>query len=91
MAARWKVFLTVHGIDGGDTVGQPEFADQALDGGDLIGLVVDLDVAEDERAVDLEGTYQVRRRPVGEVVEAAAQGLAVEGDHPQPLDRRAFH
>ncbi len=45
-----------------------EFADQALDGGDLIRLVVDLDVAEDEPAVDLEGTHQVRRRPVVETV-----------------------
>ncbi len=81
-AARWKVFLTVHGIGGDDAAGQPEFPDKALDGRDLIGLVVDLDMAQDQRAFDIESAHQVGRLLVDEVIVAAAQGLAVEGDHP---------
>ena len=36
----------MHGVDSDDAVGQPELADQAVDSRDLIGLVVDLDMAE---------------------------------------------
>jgi ethanolamine utilization protein EutP (predicted NTPase) len=61
LAARWKVFLTVHGVDGDDTTGQPELADKTLDGRNLIGLVVDLDMAKDERVFDIESTHQVGR------------------------------
>ena len=72
LAARWKVFLTVHGVDGDDATGQPELADKALDGRDLIGLVVDLDMAKDERVFDVESAHQVGRLLVGEMVVAAA-------------------
>ena len=54
LAARWKVFLTVNGVDGDDAAGQPEFADKTLHGGNLVGLAVDFDMAEDERAFDVE-------------------------------------
>ncbi len=64
--------MTVHGVDGDDTTGQPELADKTLDGGDLIGLVVDLDMAKDERVFDIESAHQVGRLLVGEVVVAAA-------------------
>ena len=89
LAARWKVFLTVHGIGGDDAAGQPELADKALDGRDLIGLVVDLDMAQDQRAFDIESAHQVGRLLVDEVIVAAAQGLAVEGDHPAAAQARA--
>ena len=89
-AARRKVFLTVHGINGDHATGQAEFADEALDGRDLVGFVIDLDMAEDERAVRLEGAHQVTRLLVGEVVVAAAQGLAVESNHAHALDTSTF-
>ncbi len=80
----------MHGVDGDDTAGQSEFADEALDRRDLVGFVVDLYVAEDQRALDIEGTDQVCRLLVSEMIEAAAQGLAVEGNHPQALDSGTF-
>jgi hypothetical protein len=80
----------VHGIDGDDAAAQAEFAEQTLDSRDLIGFVLDLDMAQDERAADLEGAHQVTGLLVGEVIEAAAQGFAIEGDHTQALECRIF-
>ena len=74
-------------VHGDHARGQPEFAEQALDGRDLVGLVVDLEMAQHQGAVGGEGADQVGRPGVGELVEAAAQRLAVEGDHAHALAR----
>jgi len=83
-------FLTVHGIGGDDTTSQAEFTDEALDSRDFVGFVINLDMPEDQCAVRLEGAHQVTGLLVGKVVVAAAQGLAIEGDHAQALPARAF-
>ena len=60
-------------IHGDHTRGQPEFAEQALDGRDLVGLFVDLKMAQHQGGIGGEGADQVGRPGVGEIVEAAAQ------------------
>ena len=77
-------------IHGDHARGQPEFTEQALDGRDLVGLVVDLEMAQHQGAIGGEGADQVGRPGVGELVEAAAQRLAVEGDHAHALARGAL-
>ena len=52
--------------------------------------LVDLEMAQHQGAVGGEGADQVGRPGVGELVEAAAQRLAVEGDHAHALARGAL-
>ena len=59
-------------IHGDHARGQPEFAEQALDGRDLVGLVVDLEMAQHQGGIGGEGADQVGRPGVGKIIEAAA-------------------
>lgn len=77
-----KVFLTVHGVGGHDTFGQPEFGEQALNRRDFVLLLADFDVAEDQGGGRVERADQMDGGTVGEVIETPAQRLAVEGDDP---------
>ncbi len=52
-------------IRGDHARSQPEFAEQALDGRDLVGLVVDLEMAQHQGAIGGEGADQVGRPGVG--------------------------
>ena len=83
--AHSKVFLTVERVGRDHAFGQAEFAQQDLDGRDLAVLGADLDMAEDQPAGDLKGADQVNGGAILEVVEAAAQRLAVESDDPHAL------
>jgi hypothetical protein len=53
---------------------------QALNRRDLILFLAHLDMAQNEGGGDLEGATQVNRGTVGEMIEAAAPGFAVDRD-----------
>jgi len=67
----------MHGIDGDHGIGQAKRSEQSSHSGDLIGLVVTVDMRQHQSRVGSEGTKQVRGTAVDEVIEAAPQGLAV--------------
>jgi hypothetical protein len=60
--------------------GDAEFGEQRLHRRDVAGLIVDVDVGEHEGGVDGERTEHLGGGAVVEVVKAAAQRLAIEGD-----------
>src|SRR5215213_253660 len=80
-AAAAKVFLAVQGVGGEQHAPHPEFLDQGLGGADLVALI-DLLMGQDERVLAGEGAEHLRRGSVVEMVEAAAQRLAVQRDDP---------
>src|SRR5208337_3343946 len=80
MAAAANVFLTVQSVKGDDAVGDVEFANQPLRGGDLVGLFLDIDVGQDHARFGIECVQQLGRLAVAEIVETAPQRLAVERD-----------
>src|SRR5215213_3988775 len=75
------VFLAVQGVGGEQHAPHPEFLDQGLGGADLVALI-DLLMGQDERVLAGEGAEHLRRGSVVELVEAAAQRLAVQRDDP---------
>ena len=86
--ARSKVFFDNQRIHGDHARGQPEFAEQALDGRDLVGLS---SISRWPSTRALSAAKALTRwagRVSRELVEAAAQRLAVEGDHAHALARR---
>ena len=77
--ATLKAFLAMQGIEGDDCVlGDAQFGEQRLGGGDLAGFLADLDMSEHQLGVGGEGAEHMSRGAVMEPVETAAQGLAVE-------------
>ena len=82
-AAQAKVFLAVQGVGGEQDAAQAQLLDQRLRRRDLVALS-DLLVREDERALAGEGAEHLGGGPVVQVVEAAAQRLAVQRHDPQP-------
>ena len=85
-AAAAKVFLAVQGVGGEQDAPQAQPPDQRLRRRDLVALD-DLLVGQDERRLAGERAEHLRRGPVVQVVEAAAQRLAVQRD--DPLRRRS--
>jgi hypothetical protein len=85
-AAAAKVFLAVQGVGGEQDAPQAQPLDQRLRRRDLVALD-DLLVGQDERRLAGERAEHLRRGPVVQVVEAAAQRLAVQRD--DPLRRRS--
>ena len=79
-----NVFLTVHGVGGEQHAGEAEVADHLLGGRNFVGFVVDLGMGEHDSGVGGEGGQGLSRLAVVDVVETAAQNLAVE------RDRRSF-
>src|SRR5271155_2216072 len=73
-----NVFLTVHGVEREQAAGQAELHDERLCRRDLVAFVRHRKMAEDDLVVDGEGAEQMGRLPVGEGVEAAPKGLAVD-------------
>ena len=57
-----------------------EFREQRLCGGDFVGFLGDVDMGEDEGGFGGEGAQDLGGGAVVEIVEAAAQHLAVERD-----------
>jgi len=74
------VALRVHRADRQDRAGQAgERLQQLAHRGDLIGLLVHGDLAQDRADAVRQGRDQVRGLPV--LALRAADGLAVDGDH----------
>src|SRR3954466_5241383 len=84
--AQANVFLAVQGVGGEQHAPQAQLPDQRLGRRDLVAPG-DLLVGQDERVLAGEGAEHLRRGPVVEMVEAAAQRLAVQRD--DPLRRRS--
>jgi hypothetical protein len=70
----------VDGIERDGAVSNQEFFEQLLCRGDFVGLLVDLDVRQDQAGFDIESVQHLGCLAVGEVVEASPQRLAVECD-----------
>src|SRR3954451_15098152 len=81
--AQANVFLAVQGIGGEQHAAQAQLLDQRLRRRDLVALG-DLLVGQDERRLAGERAEHLRRGQVVEMVEAAAQRLAVQRDAPPP-------
>ena len=68
-------------IEGDDGVlSDTELGQQRLCGGDLIGFRIDIEVRQHEFCVGGEGAEHLSGGSIVELVEAAAQGLAVQCD-----------
>jgi hypothetical protein len=80
----------MQGVGGEQHAGQAQLGDHLLGSGDLVALDVDLAVRQQDRRLRGEGAECLGRFAVGEVVEAALQGLAVECHdwHPARFCRR---
>lgn len=70
----------MHGVASGDAPGHVEFGQQLLQGREFVGSLVDLEVSENQPRFDSEGAEHLFGLGVFEIVEAALQRLAVEGD-----------
>ena len=58
----------------------PEFAEQLLGGGDLIGFLCDIDVCQDQPGMGVESVQQLGCLAVVEIVEASPERLPVQRD-----------
>jgi hypothetical protein len=65
-------------IEGGGGVRERKFAQQLLGGGDLVGLLVDIDMRQDQAGLGVERVQQLSRLTVPELVETAPQRLAIQ-------------
>src|SRR3954451_17860454 len=84
-AATSKCFLAVQRVEGDDrAMGDTEFGRERLCRRDLVGLAVDLDMSEHEGGIGGKRAQHLHGGLVMEIVEAAAQRLAVEGDAARP-------
>jgi len=80
-AAASKYFLAVQRVERGDgAISDAQFGQQRLSRRDLVGLFGDVDVGEHQRGVGSERAQHLRRGTVTELVEAAAQRLAIQRD-----------
>jgi len=77
----------MHGVDGDHGIGQAKRTEQGLHGGNLIGLVITVDVRQHQSRAGSEGAEQVRGTTAVEVIEAAPQGLAVNRYMTMTFDR----
>ena len=57
-----------------------EFAEQLLRGGDLVGLLVDIDMRQNQAGFAVERMQQLGCFAVGEIVEASPEHLAIKRD-----------
>ena len=76
---RW-FFLAVHGVERDDAAGKLKFAEQLLRGGDLIGLLRDIDMRQDQAGLYVESMQQLRGLAIVEIVEASPECLAIDRD-----------
>jgi hypothetical protein len=61
-----------------------EFVQQLLDRRYLVGLLADLEMRQQQVGTGVECVQHLRRFAVGEVIEAALEGLAIKGEDAQP-------
>jgi hypothetical protein len=67
-------------IEGDGAVRDLEFAEQLLRGGDLVGLLIDIDMRQHQAGFGVERVQQLGCFAVGEIVEASPEHLAIERD-----------
>lgn len=67
-------------IEGDGAVRHIEFTQQLLRGGDLVGLLVDIDVRQDQAGVGVERVQHLGSFAVAEIVEAPPEHLAIKRD-----------
>jgi hypothetical protein len=79
-AAAAKVFSAVQGVGGEQGAAHAELLDQGPRRRDLLGRGTDLPVGQDQGGLAGERAEHVRGGRVVQVVEAAPEGLAVQGD-----------
>jgi len=72
--------LFSQGIKRDDVMGKAEFGQQFLDGRDFVGLLADVEVREQQIGASVERVQHLGGFAILEVIEAALQGLAVQGD-----------
>jgi hypothetical protein len=70
----------VHGVERDDAVGDLEFAEQLLCGGDFVGLFLDIDMSQNQAGFNVECVQQLGCLAVAEVVEASPKRLAIQRD-----------
>jgi hypothetical protein len=70
----------VQRIESDDAVRDTEFAKQLLRGGDLVGLLLDIDVCQNQAGFGVERVQQLGRLAVVEIVEASPECFSVERD-----------
>jgi len=68
----------MQGIERDQVASEAELAEQRLGGRDLVGLFVNVAVRQHQRGVGGEDTEHLRGGAVAELVEAAAQRLAID-------------
>ena len=61
-----------------------EVVQQLLDSRYLVGLLADLEMRQQQVGTGVECVQQLRRFAVGEVIEAALEGLAIKGEDTLP-------
>src|ERR1700758_706167 len=74
----------MQGIKGDDMMCDVEFVQQLLDRRDLVGLRADLEMRQQQVGTGVECVQHLRRFMVGEVIEAALEGLAIKGEDALP-------
>src|SRR3954463_4835657 len=84
-AASSRVFLTVHGINGDEGAGEAEFGEQGLHRRNFVRLLVTVEMRQHQRCIRRERAQNMCGLAVLEMVEAATQCLAVDGDMALPL------
>jgi hypothetical protein len=75
----------VHGIDGEESPGEAELGEQSLHRRDFVRLLVTVEMRQHQGGVGGKRAQDVSGLAVLEMVEAVAQGLAVDGDVALPL------
>ena len=78
----------MQGIGGEQHAADPQLGDQRWHGRDLAGCPCDLLVGQDEGGVAGKRAEHMSRFPVVQVIEAAAQRLAIERDAQSPAVQR---
>ena len=77
--------MTVQGVERDDGAGsEAEFGEQGLRGRDFVGSLGNVDMGEHERGVGGERAQHLGSGAVAELVKAAAQCFAVQGDAARP-------
>jgi len=74
------LLLAMQGVEGDHGSGNAEGGENSLRGRDLVGFLVDIEVGEHQGGLGGEHAEDLCGEAVSEVVEAAAQGLAVNGE-----------
>ncbi len=68
----------MHGVERDDAVGDLEFAEQLLCGGDFVRLFLDIDMSQDQAGFDVKCVQQLGCLAVVEVVKASPERLPIQ-------------